>query len=256
MTYVTAFLQSFEGEVSYMRSYKLKHVICFFVIVSILLLGSRPIAFAATATKAEYTMKKDKVTFKDKNEKVRGIISFQYPVMKGDTSAAKKINEVLVKDSKAFMQDENAKGLKESAETAISNNLFYSEEEQYYYKTECKVTYNDNSIISLHMITGWYAGGVYNQTDYGYTFDLKSGEKLELKEVAPGDPVTIKKNILAAAKKYLTSGNDFDKGAYDYIKSCKLKDYKFYLSKSKIYICFESYELGRGTGWDIFSIKR
>ncbi|WP_033164399.1 DUF4163 domain-containing protein [Clostridium sp. KNHs205] len=239
-----------------MRSYKFKPVICFFVIISILLLGTGPAAFAATAIKAEYTMKKDKVIFKDNNGKVRGVIFFQYPVMKGDTRAAKKINEVLAKDSKAFMQDENAKGLKESAETAISNNLFYSEEEQYYYKTECKVTYNDNSIISLHMITGWYAGGVYNQTDYGYTFDLKSGEKLELKEVAPGDPVTIKKNILVAAKKYLTSGNDFEKGAYDYIKSCKLKEYKFYLSKSKIYICFESYELGRGTGWDIFSIKR
>jgi hypothetical protein len=39
------------------------------------------------------------------------------------------------------------------------------------------------------------------------------------------------------------------------IKSYKLKDYKFYLSKGKIYICFDSYELGRGTGWDIFTIK-
>ncbi len=239
-----------------MRSYKLKLVICFLVILAILMLGTRPAAFAASATKAEYTMKKDKVTVKDNNGKIRGVIFFQYPVIKGNTNAAKKINEVLKKDSKSFMQDENAKMLKESAETAISNNLFYSEEEQYYYKTECKVTYNDNSIISLHMINGWYAGGVYNQTDYGYTFDLKSGKKLELKEVAPGAPVTIKKNILAAAQKYLTSDNDFDKGAYDYIKSCKLKDYKFYLSKSKIYICFESYELGRGTGWDIFSIKR
>ena len=239
-----------------MKSYKLKQVICFLVIIAIFMLGSRPVAFAASATKAEYTMKIDKVTFKDKKGKVRGIISFQYPVIKGDTSAAKKINDILKKESKAYLQSESAASLKEYAESAIANNAFYDEDEQYYYKTDCKVTYNDDSIISLHMINGWYAGGVYNQADYGYTFDLKRGVKLALKEVAPGEPDTIKKNILAAAKKYLTSGNDFDKSAYDYIKSCKLKDYKFYLSKSKIYICFESYELGRGTGWDIFSIKR
>jgi hypothetical protein len=240
----------------YMRNNKFKLVTCILIILSILLIDTRPNAFAASVTKAEYTMKKDKVTYKDNNGKVRGIVYFQYPVIKGEASAAKKINDLLKKESKAYMQDENAKSLKESAETAIVNNSFYSEEEQYYYKTVCKVTYNDNSIISLHMQNGWYAGGVYNQTDYGYTFDLKNGDKLELKDIVPGTPAAIKKSILAAAKNYLTSDNDFDKGAYDYIKSCKLKNYKFYLSKSKVYICFESYELGRGTGWDIFSIKR
>ncbi|SHL15529.1 protein of unknown function [Anaerocolumna jejuensis DSM 15929] len=238
-----------------MRNNKFKLLTCFLIIISILLVDTSLNAFAASVTKAEYTMKKDKVTYKDNNGKVRGIVFFQYPVIKGETGAAKKINDVLKKESKAYMQNENAETLKEYAEAAIDNNGFYSEDEQYYYKTNCNVTYNDNSIISLHMKNGWYAGGVYNQTDFGYTFDLKSGDKLELKDVASGNPTTIKNNILAAAKKYLTSNSDFDKKAYDYIRSCKLKDYKFYLSKGKVYICFESYELGRGNGWDIFSIK-
>lgn len=237
-----------------MRNKKFNLVTCFLIIV-ILLLDISPNALAASVTKAKYTMKKDEVTYKDNNGKVRGVVFFQYPVIKGETSAAKKINDVLRKESKAYMQTENAKSLKENTEAAIDNNVFYSDDTQYYYKTICKVTYNDNSIISLHMKNGWYAGGVYNQTDYGYTFDLKSGNKLGLKDVAPGNPATIKNNILAAAKKYLTTDSDFDKKAYDYIKSCELKDFKFYLSKGKVYICFESYELGHGTGWDIFSIK-
>ncbi len=234
---------------------KFKYIICMVILLSVILLDTNPKVLAASETKAEYTMKKDKEIYKDKAGKIRGVVYFQYPEIIGESEAAKKINELLKSESEAYMQSETAQNLKDYTEGAIKSNSFYTAEDQYYYKTICRVTYNNNSIISLHMKECWYAGGVYNQTDYGYTFDLKSGAVLGIKDLVSGDAASIKNKILAAGKKYLTSDSDFDQNAYNAIKSYKLKDYKFYLSKGKIYICFGSYELGRGTGWDIFTIK-
>lgn len=239
-----------------MRKNIVRLVTCMMImLISMTLLENSSKAFAASVTKVEYKMKKASETFKDKDGKLRGVIYFQYPVLSGDSEAIKKINDVLKADSKAFLQSESAQNLKEYAQGAIENNAFYSDDEQYYYKTICKLTYQDNSVIGLHMKECWYAGGVYNQTDYGYTFDLASGEKLGLADVISGDAKTVKNKILAAGKKYLTSDGDFEKAAYGLIKSYQLSDFKFYLSKGKAYLCFGSYELGRGTGWDIFSIK-
>lgn len=238
-----------------MNKNKVKLITCIVIVLSMVLLGTNPKVLASTETKAEYTMKKDKVTFKDNNGDIRGVVSFQYPNIKGKSNAVKKINDTLKSKSEAFLQSETAESLKEYTEFAIENNGFNAVDEQYYYKIICKVTYNDNSIISLHMKECWYAGGVYNQMDYGYTFNLKSGDEFGIRDVVSGDAKSIKNKILASGKKYLTSDSDFDQKAYDMIKSYKLKDYKFYLGKGKVYICFGSYELGRGNGWDIFSIK-
>lgn len=238
-----------------MRKQKYRVIICFVMVLSMAVLGTSQVIKASTVTKAEYTMKKDKVTYKDSDGIVRGTVYFQYPVIKGKSDAVKKINKTLKQASKEFMESENAKNLKEYTEADIEDKRFENSDENYYYKTICKVTYNDNSVISLHMKNCWYAGGVYNQEDYGYTFNLKSGKQLGIKDVISGDASSIKKKILAKGKKYLTENNKLDQNAYNIIKSYKLKDYKFYLTKGKVYICFSSYELERGTSWDIFSVS-
>ncbi|MDK2807752.1 MAG: hypothetical protein PWP24_486 [Clostridiales bacterium] len=225
-------------------------VVLFFAV----LFNAAPKVFASS-TKAEYTMKKDKVVYRDNNEKVRGVVYYQYPKIKGDTAAVEKINKLLKSKSEAFMKSESAQSIKDTVEYHAKDGSFYPEDVQYFYKTICKATYNNNSILSLHMKECWYAGGVYNQTDYGYIFDLNSGEQLEIEDVVSGDDATIKSKILKAAKKYLTSDGDFDQSAYELIKSNDFGDYKFYVSKGKVSICYGSYELGRGNGWDIFWVK-
>lgn len=232
-----------------------KILTCIVIFLSIILSGVNENVSASSVTKAEYTMKKDKVTIKDDDGKVRGIVYFQYPELKGTSSAITKINDTLKNDSKNFMQSDSAQNLIDSAKSAIATKVNGESVYTYFYKTICKVTYNDNSILGLHMKNCWYAGGVYNQEDYGYTYDLNTGAQLGLKDVVSGNSTSIKSKILAAGKKYLTVNNEVEQPAYDGIKSTKLKDFKFYLSKGKVYICFGSYELNRGTGWDIFSIK-
>ena len=75
---------------------KFKYIICMVILLSVILLDTNPKVLAATETKAEYAMKKDKEIYKDKAGKIRGVVYFQYPEIKGESKAAKKINEFLV----------------------------------------------------------------------------------------------------------------------------------------------------------------
>lgn len=198
------------------------------------------------AIKAEYTMKKDKIEYKDKKGIVRGIVYFQYPQFKGTTAAIKKINKQLKNESSKFLKSKNAKIIEQIIQLAIQNNIFSNKEEDvWFWKTSCKVSYNKNNIMSIHMKEGWYAGGVYNESHYGFNYNVKTGKKLTIKDVISGNA---KEKILKAAKKYCGS----DTVAYNIIKDTK--SYKFYFSKGKVYLCYGSYELKHGNTCDIISI--
>ncbi|WP_455717039.1 PdaC/SigV domain-containing protein, partial [Anaerosporobacter sp.] len=198
-------------------------------------------------TKAGYTMKERKIEYTDDDGRVRGIISYQYPQFKGTSKTIKKINSKLKKECTKFFQGENPKNISESIQSSIDNNRFYDKEERYIYQTTCEITYNKNNIVSISMNQKWYSGGVNNTTNYGFNYNLKTGKKLGINDVISGDA---KKKILEAAKEYCGS----DTVAYDAIKNTKEKDYKFYFSKGKVYICYGSYELMHGTSWDIFTV--
>lgn len=195
--------------------------------------------------KASYKMKKDKIEYKDNSGKVRGIVSFQYPQFNGTSDSIKKVNSMIKKESSQFLKSETAKRLKEYTLSAIEDNRFYDEMEQYYWTTTCKISYNKNNIISIHMHEKWYAGGVGNEQEYGLNYNLKTGKKLTVNDVISGNA---KEKILKAAKIYCGS----DTNAYNIIKNTK--NYEFYLEKGKVYICFGTYVLERGNAHDVFFV--
>lgn len=232
------------GKGNYMKKVIAKSMLaillCFIVI-------SQNVYVSAKSTKAEYKMKERKIEYIDDDGRVRGIISYQYPQFNGTSDSIKKINSKLRKECSKYFQSESAKNFDEYVQSAIENNSFYDKEEQYFFQTSCNLTYNKNNIVSIYMNEKWYAGGVYNQANYGFNYNLKTGKKLRINDVISGNA---KEKILEAAMKYCES----DTNAYNIIKNTKEDDYKFYFSKGKVYICYDSYELGRGTGWDIFSV--
>lgn len=233
--------------------------IIFTVVFCVILCQSAlPINNVEAATKASYVMRNEKVTWKDGNI-VRGIVSFQYPKLKGNSKEITKINKVLENAMKVYMADERVEGIKETTLYYIDNKMFSEYTDQLYWKTTCKVTYNTNNIISMHMKEMWYAGGVYNQYDYGYTFDLKTGKTLTAVDAIGGKSEEVSSKVLSSAKKYFKinetdSDSDFWKDISEIIDTYDAKDFKFYLVPGKAYICFGSYELNLGTGWQIFSV--
>lgn len=210
------------------------------------------------STKASYEMQNKKVTWKD-GDIVRGIVSFQYPKFKGNSKEIAKINDVLENAMKVFMADENVERIKEGTLYYIDNKMFSEYTEQLYWKTTCKITYNKNNIISMHMKEMWYAGGVYNQYDYGYTFNLETGKTLTAIDVIGGKSEVVSSKVVANAKKYFNKNEivldeDLWKNISNTINTFDAKELKFYLKPGKAYICFGSYELNLGTGWQIFSV--
>lgn len=236
---------------------RLSKIICMAVLLSLFTSVFSLKAEAADTTKAKYEMFEDKITVKDIKDREWGIISFQYPHLKGSSSAIKKINKILEKECKEFMESESSLLIQDYANQAIisNGNKENVDINTYFYTTTCEVTYNQKSVLSLHMTTGWYAGGVYNQYDYGYTFNLKTGKQMAITDVVSGNKKAIKKSILTAAKKYLTVDGQLDENAYKIIESMELSDFKFFVSKGKVNLCFGSYELERGNSIDLFSIK-
>jgi len=239
-----------------MKKRKIIYVAAFFMILCLSVLQKDHVE---AATKAKYEMRNEKVTYKD-GDTVRGIVYIQYPRLEGKSAEIKKINEVLENAMKAYMADEKAERLKEYTSIAIDNKSFINDKEQYYWKTNCKITYNENNIISIHMKERWYAGGVYNQKDYGYTFNLKTGKTMTAIDVIGKKPKEVTTKVLTSAKAFLKKNykDSYDvvwKDVSTIINAYDAKDFKFYLTPGKAHICFESYELNLGTSYQVFSVK-
>ncbi len=238
-----------------MKKHRNIFMVIVFMIFCLLILPTNCVEAAA---KASYKMQNEEVTWKD-GDIVRGMVSFQYPRIEGDSDEIAKINKVLEKAMKAFMASDNVERIKESTIYYIDHKLFSEDIEQLYWKTTCKVTYNKNNIISMHMKEMWYAGGVYNQKDYGYTFNLKTGKTLTAVDVIGGKPKEVSGKVVSSSKKYFNDkkialDKDLWKNISDTINTIDAKELKFYLKPGKAYICFGSYELNLGTGWQIFSV--
>lgn len=237
---------------------KLKRIFSVAICV-ILCLSILPTNSVEAATMASYVMQTKKVTWKDEDNIVRGIVSFQYPKLKGNSKGIAKINKVLQNEMKNYMAHENVERIEESTLDFIDRKMFYDNKDQLYWKTTCKVTYNKNNIISMHMTEKWFAGGVYNQKDYGYTFHLKTGKMLSAVDVIGGTSKEVSNKVVSSARKYFNKKEnaietDLWKEVSKTIKTFDAKELNFYLTPGKAYICFASYELNLGTGWQIFSV--
>lgn len=215
---------------------KLKRILCglcmLLLILSVGQMNSH-IQINAKSNKA-YTIKTKKVKYKDKKGNVRGIISYEYPQLKGNTKAIKKINKRIRKQRDTFFTSKQAKYLK----------LYLTDEnwhnEQYFYKRKCKIRYNKGNIFSFTEAETFFAGFSSHTYYYGYNYNLKTGKTLTYKNAISGNA---RKKIIKATKKVLKDE------AINYKKGCKelneKKHFEFYISPGKVYICYQPFEIGR-----------
>lgn len=209
----------------------------------------------SAAESVKVTIKKEAVTYRDADGTLRGVVSFQYPVISGSSSAVKSVNAKLKKQAENFVKSSQASNIKEYVEAAIENNGFYDEKEYYYYKTTCKVTYNRKNVVSFHYTERWYAGGVYNRSDYGHTYNTKSWKELSAVNVIPGNAATVRQTVVKyGTAKLKKQSPDFYSAGTVALKKVPVSKYKFYLTAGKAVVCFGSYELNCGTSWYLISV--
>lgn len=190
------------------------------------------------ASKAQYTYKtydKSK-TYKGKKSTIKDVEKYKRVILKGDSDAVKKINQVLKELCDAKVNEMPVGYAKNDAD-----NMGYDGEYSNIYTS--KVTYNANGVISIMISYEWYQGGV---ADYGsdcYTFDLTTGEQLKLTDVCSGNNRTLTKKIKnRLVKKY--SKDAFSADGLDSISADKCD---FYLKKGgKAVVVFDKYEISHG----------
>ena len=204
------------------------------MLLMILCLGQMNSHIQIDAKGTTYTIKTKKVEYKDKNGKVKGVISYEYPQLKGNTKAIKKINKKIRKKRDAFFKSGQAKSLK-----MYLNDEYYSNE-LYFYERICKVRYNKGNIFSFTEAETFFAGFSSHTYYYGYNYNLKTGKTLTYKNAISGNA---RKKIIKATKKMLK------KEVIDYDVACKelkaKKHFEFYISPGKVYICYQPFELRR-----------
>lgn len=186
------------------------------------------------AQSPDYTVKTKKEIYKDDDGNVRGVISYEYPQLKGNTKAIKKINKAIRKKRDAFFTSAKADDFK------VYLTDEYWIHEKYFYKSKCKVRYAKGNIFSFTEAETLFAGFSSHTYYTGFNYNIKTAKTLTYKNAIKGNA---RKKIVKATKKMLK------KEAMDYKKACKelraKKHFEFYISPGKVKICYQPFELTR-----------
>ncbi len=196
----------------------------------------------SAAKKASYKIINKKETRKKNNRKAKYL--YQLPQLKGKSAAVRKINESLEEDYKATLES------KEQLFGYLSGSYKSKYKDDYFDTYKCKVTYNQNGYICFKFTSEWYAGGVYNGCEYGLTYRLKDGKKMEIQDVLSGSDYKIKKKIASTYAKKISSAG------YKPIMRQDCSDFQFYIKPGKkVVVCFGPYQPMGGNGHTSIELK-
>jgi len=196
---------------------------------------------------ATYTIEVMQETLTGKEGETLAVISYEKPVLDGNSQTIKKINQSISDDYTLFYK--NKDNLFAYAQGDYDANGYgYFNNEAYINTCECEVTDNNTSSISFKMSTKWFAGGVSNKDFYGLTYSLETGETLGLEDIFIETSSEVKDKIMTASKEYVNNHPDIGwvDNVMDIIENKKISEYKYYLVKDKVYIIYDTYELAAG----------
>lgn len=159
----------------------------------------------------------------------------------GDPLAVDPINQVLQAEYDAYQE--------EISTFTVEELLTPFPDQTLYYTIACQVSYMDSNILSLLCGSDWMMGGVHNYIPFGYTFDLTTGQHLDLEALFPSGGTALLERIQNCIRQYLSENNLYNE--YDEqeetISGYTLDSFTFYISESaELVICIPVYELGPG----------
>ncbi len=200
-------------------------------------------------TNSNNVLEKD-VSDKD-SDRILGYIFVEYPVVAGDTDAAKKINAYFDRSKEPLPTS----GIAEYILWDYEYGRFDVEAGEVYMDySSTTISVNTERYFAVIHYYDWYAGGVSNTALYGDTFDSQTGECLSIvdffeKESGLSAQET-QDMIVACSEKYVAEHAD-EEGPelVEAIKAYKPEDYAWFIGDAgDIYVTLGPYEAGYG-GW-------
>ena len=232
----------------------MKKIVSLFMTI-LMIVSVATVSFSQTAlAKTNKGVTKYKITKVDKSKKFSNDITYikyyKKVVLKGSSKSIKKINKVLNADCNKYM---NKKTVDQEYKSIGSLNKLPSGMVSTLKATHtAKMKYNKNKIISISVSSYDSMGGVPNTTLYGFTYNVKSGKKLTLKNVTNYSKKKLRNEIIKKLqKKY---GNSLFDDYKKYVKNvyklpCYIK------SGNKCVITFKPYTVTSGGTYSSVTIK-
>ena len=184
-----------------------------------------------------YKTDKDNKTFKDAST-IKVEHYYKRVVLNGSSKAIKSINKQLKAYSDQFMKQKSAAFDYAANDCKISNC-----DTTYVDFVKQKVSFRSDKIVCIYTKSEWWAGGVSNTDEYGYTFNLKTGKLI--KKITSVTKTSSLSKIKAKLKKSIKA-DQYDASELDEMGAA---DFRYYInSKGNVVVCFAPYELGYG-GW-------
>ncbi len=174
-----------------------------------------------------------------------------YPVveMKGNESAAEKINAAIRAEVDTFLADTSVRdGVREDYCVYLSNEALSSEYgfSGYYHDFDMIVTRNDSNVVSFYITISSYMGGAHDgYHGIGLNFNAKTGERIAFSELGE-NAETFHAGTLAYLKK-LAATNTYRSIMWEEVSDLEqilYQDERWYFSTSGLVFFSNPYELG------------
>jgi hypothetical protein len=173
---------------------------------------------------------------------------YEQVVVLGDSSAAEKINEQIEKDGETFVASRSIYIYDSEEEMEDYLQLAGIGYDELCHDACADVTHNGDGILSIRVETTWFMGGVFNADYYGMTFDLTTGDRLNVLELMGGDPAEAEEKLNEIICEYVTEA--YGEGLFDaperILEDYSVEAYKFYVEEGQIIVTFDTYTFAPG----------
>lgn len=173
---------------------------------------------------------------------------FEQVVVLDRTDAAEKINAQIEEVGEAFVSEQSYRIYESEEEMEDYLELAGMGYGDLIYDMSAEVTHNGDGILSIRMGTEWFMGGVFNADYYGMTFDLTTGEMLNVLQVMGGDPAEAEEKLNTIICEYVTE--EYGEGLFDaperILEGRSAEEYNFHVAEGQIIVTFETYTFAPG----------
>lgn len=184
--------------------------------------------------------RRDHSLYSDENQM---LASFYYdlPSVNENHLQGRKINADLQKIYAEYLQE---------IEDLKKEETFDIDQAEYLYTWTGKESYQRGGILSIYFGTDWCMGGVHNFIPHGFTYDLRTGKRMNLQDLFEMDSEKLLTRIKNKIVQRVISNTDDSYQAEEKKKTIAeydLNSFDFYISpEGELIICIPVYELGIG----------
>ena len=201
---------------------------------------------ADAATKTNQDTLNYSIVVKDDSTSVIGEVStvnvvtyYQRIKLAGSDAATKKINKTLLKASKVYDPETIIEEACYAADNTdmFDGNVFYD-----FYNSF--ITDRTKDYISIVVTREWWAGGVSNNFEFGYVFDLNTGKKISITKASGKSLSYIKERIMG---NIIADGFTVEDDVIENFKEMKASDFNYYINSDGLcVVVINPYTIGNG----------